>query len=66
MFHFLCLKWNHDNPGDRSKWYTQHNPLSKLDPPYVYNVFKNDTEGFLGAIKAALENPIERFVTLVV
>ena len=62
----LYLKWDHDNPGDRSKWYTQHEPLSKLGSPYVYNVFKNDTEGFVRAIEAALENPIERFVTSVI
>ena len=58
-----CLKWDHDNPADRSRWHTQHDPLSKLGPPYVYNVFRNDTKGFVQAIKAALENPIERFVT---
>lgn len=33
-----------------------------MDPPYVYNVHKDDYEGFAAAIKAALETPIERTV----
>ena len=33
-----------------------------MDPPYVYNVFKDDKEGFIDAIKQALENPIHRQV----
>lgn len=33
-----------------------------MDPPYVYNVHKDDYEGFASAINAALETPIERTI----
>jgi hypothetical protein len=32
------------------------------DPPYVYNVRKDDREAFMAAIRNALENPIQRCV----
>jgi len=54
--------WDSSNPTDRSQWDSQHRPLARLDPPYVYNVFKNDLQGFVNAIKGALENPIRSFV----
>ncbi|KZP07285.1 hypothetical protein FIBSPDRAFT_875686 [Athelia psychrophila] len=56
------LFWDSENPADRSHWWTQHAPLSRLDPPYVYNVFANDLEGFVSAIKGAVDNPIQSFV----
>jgi hypothetical protein len=34
--------------------------LKFLDPPYVYNVFKDDLDGFVEAIDIAILNPIER------
>jgi hypothetical protein len=34
--------------------------LKLLDPPFVYNVFKDDYEGFLEAIDNAVLNPIDR------
>jgi hypothetical protein len=37
--------------------------LKLLDPPYVYNVFKDDLDGFIEAIEAARTNPIDRSVT---
>lgn len=33
-----------------------------MDPPYVYNVHKDDYEGFAAAIQAALKTPIERTI----
>ena len=33
-----------------------------MDPPYVYNVFKDDKERFIDAIKQALANPIHRHI----
>jgi len=36
--------------------------LKLLDPPYVYNVFKGDLEGFVDAITDAIANPIDRYV----
>jgi len=56
------INWNRDNPQDRTKWLTQHWMLKLLDPPYVYNVFKGDLDGFIKAIEAARTNPIDRFV----
>lgn len=37
--------------------------LKLLDPPYVYNVFKDDLDGFIKAIEAARANPIDRSVS---
>lgn len=33
-----------------------------MDPPYVYNVFKDDNEGFARAVEQALANPIDKYV----
>lgn len=35
--------------------------LQALDPPYVYNVFKGDTEGLVQAVKDAVSHPIDRY-----
>ncbi len=37
--HVACrvLEWDPDDPEDRTKWFTQHNGLLNLDPPYVYH-----------------------------
>lgn len=56
------LKWSPDDPTNRRYWDAQHGQLKWLDPPYVYNVFKGDKEGFVKAVKSAIENPIGRFV----
>jgi hypothetical protein len=34
--------------------------LKYLDPPYVYNVHKDDYKGFVDAINDALSHPIDR------
>jgi hypothetical protein len=36
--------------------------LQALDPPYVYNVFKGDTEGLVQAVKDAVSHPIGSYV----
>ncbi|KAF8290230.1 hypothetical protein DL93DRAFT_2174225 [Clavulina sp. PMI_390] len=46
----------------RAKWEVQHGLLKFLDPPYVYNVFKDNTAGLVKAIKAAVANPIDHHV----
>ncbi|KZP09351.1 glycosyltransferase family 18 protein [Athelia psychrophila] len=56
------MTWDRNNPTDRTKWDGQHGLLKLLDPPFVYNVFAEDLDGFVAAIKGALENPIERHV----
>lgn len=44
------------------QWEAQHGALKFMDPPYVYNVFKGDREGFINAIKHALANPVDRYI----
>jgi len=44
------------------RWGVQHGILKFWNPPYVYNVHKDDKEGFINAIRSALENPIDRLV----
>ena len=34
------------------------------DPPYVYNVHKDDEKAFIAAIKNALEHPIDRYANV--
>lgn len=58
------LKWDLENPSDKSRWFSQHVILRYLDPPYVYNVYKDDEQGLIDAINAAYENPIDRSVNL--
>jgi hypothetical protein len=36
--------------------------LRFLDPPYIYNVFREDLDGFVRAIKDAISHPIQRYV----
>ncbi|KAJ7194604.1 hypothetical protein GGX14DRAFT_700909 [Mycena pura] len=54
-------QWDENNPTNRNQWQAQQGALKDLDPPYVYNVFKGDRQGFIKAIKDALANPIQRF-----
>ncbi|KAJ8502525.1 hypothetical protein ONZ45_g11674 [Pleurotus djamor] len=56
------FSWAKDNPDDRSEWEAQHNGLKYEDPPYVYNVRKDDEEGFWSAIRSAIDNPIPRYI----
>ncbi|KAF8302530.1 hypothetical protein DL93DRAFT_496127 [Clavulina sp. PMI_390] len=56
------LEWDSSRPEYRGAWNTQHNGLRDLDPPYVYNVFKDDEEGLLNAISQAMRHPISRFI----
>jgi len=56
------LGWDKNKPTDKTRWNSQHNTLKALDPPYVYNVFKNDKEGFVNAVVQATSTPIESFV----
>jgi len=55
-------QWDQENPNARLRWHTQHDGLKFHDPPYVYNVHKDDRGAFIAAIKNALENPIQRCV----
>ncbi|KAJ7134387.1 hypothetical protein C8R44DRAFT_609886, partial [Mycena epipterygia] len=66
VFSALCLgvpflnpirNWDSNNSSDRSKWETQVMALNDLNPPYVYNVFANDYEGFEKAIADAMTHP---------
>jgi hypothetical protein len=56
----LHFQWDKNDPTNRDKWSGQQGMLKDFDPPYVYNVFRGDKEGFIKAIKDALANPIER------
>ncbi|KAF8306960.1 hypothetical protein DL93DRAFT_2088335 [Clavulina sp. PMI_390] len=56
------LEWDHSKPEDRKSWDTQHNGLRDLNPPYVYNVYKDDEAGFLSALSQAMERPIGRYI----
>ncbi|KAJ7071428.1 hypothetical protein C8F01DRAFT_433642 [Mycena amicta] len=56
------MMWDKSNPEDRSRWHTQHNPLKEHLPPYVYHVKIGDRDGFIQAIRDAIENPIPRRV----
>jgi hypothetical protein len=59
---YSCAQWDKNKPTDKTRWNSQHNTLKALDPPYVYNVFKNDKEGFVNAVVQATSTPIERYV----
>jgi hypothetical protein len=56
---FFGVQWDRNNPANTSRWQTQHNGLRDLGPPYVYNVFSGDSQGFVQAVKDALANPID-------
>ncbi|KAF7298570.1 hypothetical protein MIND_00803700 [Mycena indigotica] len=56
------LSWDTVNPGDKARWNSQHNTLKHFEAPYVYNIFKGDTEGFVRAVDEAVRNPISSFV----
>jgi len=56
------LTWDRNDPKDRTKWQTQHGMLKLLDPPYVYNIYKEDLDGFVDAIADAILTPINRYV----
>ncbi|KAJ6470927.1 hypothetical protein C8R45DRAFT_836608 [Mycena sanguinolenta] len=56
------LGWDKNRPADKTRWNSQHNTLKDLDPPYVYNVFKGDKEGFVDAVVQATSTSIESFV----
>lgn len=32
--------WNRDDPDNRDTWYSQHNGLHELSPPYVYHIVR--------------------------
>ncbi|WRT65802.1 uncharacterized protein IL334_002751 [Kwoniella shivajii] len=54
--------WDSENPNDRSKWLSQHDYLKWLDPPYVYNVRAHDYEGYVDAIREAINNRPPRYI----
>jgi len=56
------LNWDRQNSSDKSQWTTQHPVLEQLEPPYVYNVFRDDLDGFVQAIKNAISHPIESYI----
>lgn len=58
----FSLQWDINDPKNRHKWVSQHSMLKYLDPPYVYNVYKDDKEGFVDAIQDALDDPIGRYI----
>ena len=57
-------KWDEGDPDDASQWSCQHETLCRYGPgpPYVYNVKRGDRHGLLAAVKAALDNPIDRHI----
>ncbi|KAE9392831.1 hypothetical protein BT96DRAFT_967329 [Gymnopus androsaceus JB14] len=56
------LIWDREDPENRDKWLAQHEVLKYESPPYVYNVKRDDAEGLWAAVRAALDNPIERYI----
>ncbi|KAJ6470624.1 hypothetical protein C8R47DRAFT_1222519 [Mycena vitilis] len=71
VYEALCLgvpflnpirSWDENNPNDTSKWTTQNMGLNDWSPPYAYNVFWHDYEGFKKAIADAMTHPIERYI----
>ncbi|KAJ7267981.1 hypothetical protein C8J57DRAFT_1717458 [Mycena rebaudengoi] len=56
------MSWDANNPNNRTRWSSQHDTLKELDPPYVYNVFRDDKDGFVNAVVEATSHPIESFV----
>ncbi|KAJ7837972.1 hypothetical protein B0H14DRAFT_2362018, partial [Mycena olivaceomarginata] len=56
------LGWDKNDPTNKTRWNSQHDTLKHLDPPYVYNVFKGDKEGFVNAVVEASSHPIESLV----
>ncbi|KAJ7864644.1 hypothetical protein B0H13DRAFT_2069028, partial [Mycena leptocephala] len=57
------LTWDPARPDDRSKWEAQHEALKHLNPPHVYNVFKDDEDGLERAVRAALDAPLlDRYI----
>ncbi|KAF8882177.1 hypothetical protein CPB84DRAFT_1791109 [Gymnopilus junonius] len=56
------LKWDRNEPWERSSWYTQHPSLNRFEPPYVYHVHAGDWSGFVAAIKAASRTEIPSFI----
>ncbi|KAJ7770987.1 hypothetical protein DFH07DRAFT_879501 [Mycena maculata] len=56
------LDWDRKDPMNRDKWIAQQGTLKDLDPPYVYNVFKGDKEGFMKAVEGAIAHPIQRYI----
>ncbi|KAJ7094392.1 hypothetical protein C8R44DRAFT_590286, partial [Mycena epipterygia] len=55
-------EWDKNDPTNRDKWSAQQGTLKDFDPPYVYNVFKGDKEGFVQAIKDAIAHPISSYI----
>lgn len=60
LTHNFLTQWDRAQPGNRMKWTAQHGMLKLMNPPYVYNVFKDDLDGFMEAIEAAVTTPIDR------
>ncbi|KAK4684439.1 hypothetical protein P7C73_g5734, partial [Tremellales sp. Uapishka_1] len=54
----LLKRWDADDPDNRAKWDSQHNALMGMDSPYVYNVRAGDYDGFLAALRNAVQHPI--------
>ncbi|EIM85956.1 uncharacterized protein STEHIDRAFT_168983 [Stereum hirsutum FP-91666 SS1] len=50
------------NAQDPNKMPAQQPFLSVLGPPYVYHVHHGDEEGFVNAVREALDNPIDRYI----
>ncbi|RSH93491.1 hypothetical protein EHS25_007847 [Saitozyma podzolica] len=47
--------WDPEDPWNRERWATQHDHIAMMDLPYT--VHAQDYEGFVAAIKGAIETP---------
>lgn len=56
------IRWNQDDPEDKSQWGAQHEGLLDVGPPYVYHVKQGDTKALKAALEGAVANMIEKFV----
>jgi hypothetical protein len=56
------LDWDKKNPDDITKWKPQHEGLSDVGEPWVYNVKKGNATEIKNAIMKAVATPIEPFI----
>ncbi|WWD21842.1 hypothetical protein CI109_106330 [Kwoniella shandongensis] len=56
------LKWDEEDPSNRTKWHAQQWHMTDLNPPYVYSVPAHDLVALRQAVHDALENPIESYI----
>ncbi|KZW03791.1 hypothetical protein EXIGLDRAFT_3583 [Exidia glandulosa HHB12029] len=61
------MRWDKNNPENRTAWWTQHDGFKYEQEPYVYHVLKDPnttmrTQRFWEAIERAVSTPIERYI----